>query len=212
MPPAIRVQIIEDNARYRSSLQHMVRLTEGLTLAASFSCAEDYLTTTPPPGADLTLLDLHLPDRDGLQLIPPLLKQHPKGNILVLTQNADHRTTLEAIRLGVSGYLLKDTPIASIREALFEIQQGACLIDPQLSRIVLQALTGRGRPGGDRLLSQREEEILRLLSLGYLKKEIAEQLHISYRTVAQHTENIYRKLQVPNVAAAVAAAIRKGLI
>ena len=161
---------------------------------------------------DIILLDLHLPGKSGLQLIPILRKEMPDTDILVLTQNDDYYTTIEAIRLGVAGYLLKDSPVASIREAIIEINQGSSIIDPQLSRIVLKALSGNPDLSDEQLLTSREQQVLELLAMGYVKKEVADQMEVSYRTIAQYTESIYKKLQVANVAAAVAAAIRKGLI
>jgi len=186
-----------------------------MELVASYPSAEAYLEASDSnrtAEVDIVLLDLHLPGKSGLQLVPVLSKEIPDSNILVLTQNDDYRTTLEAIRLGVSGYLLKDAPIASIREAIIEVHEGGCVIDPQLSRIVLKALSSDSNLDEENLLTPREQQVLGLLAMGYAKKEVADHMEVSYRTVAQYTESIYKKLQVPNIAAAVATAIRKGLI
>jgi DNA-binding NarL/FixJ family response regulator len=215
MPETLKILIIEDNRQYTESLKRMIQVSEQMEFATNYTSAEAYLEH--PRGADLKtidviLLDLHLPRKSGLQLIPILRKEMPESNILILTQNDDYHTTLEAIRLGVSGYLLKDSPIAAIREAIIEVHDGGSVIDPQLSRIVLKALSGSSDPDGGNLLTSREQQVLELMAMGYLKKEVADQMGVSYRTIAQYTEGIYKKLQVPNVAAAVAAAIRKGLI
>lgn len=215
MADKIRILIIEDNRQYTDSLKHMIRMAERLEFVAAFPSAESYINDASGSEAvdfDIGLLDLHLPEKGGLQLIPTIQANSPSSNILVLTQDSDFRTTLEAVRLGASGYLLKNAPIASIREAIIEVHEGGCTIDPQLSRIVLRALAGSPSNEDNGILSSREQEVLKLLSMGYVKKEVADQLGIGYRTVAQHTENIYHKLQVPNIAAAVGAAIRKGII
>ena len=215
MPEAIKILIIEDNPQYTQSLQTMISVSEQMEFIASYESGEAYLESlseNTAEVADIVLLDLHLPGKSGLQLIPIIRKEMPESNILVLTQNSDYHTTIEAIRLGVAGYLLKDSPIASIREAITELHQGSSIIDPQLSRIVLQALSGNTEIDDENLLTEREQQVLELLAAGYVKKEVAERMGVSYRTVSQHTENIYKKLQVPNVASAVAAAIRKGLI
>lgn len=215
MPEVIKISIIEDNPQYTQSLQTMISVSERMEFIACYESGESYLESLDKntvEDADIVLLDLHLPGKSGLQLIPIIRKEMPDSNILVLTQNSDYQTTIEAIRLGVAGYLLKDSPIASIREAITELHQGHSIIDPQLSRIVLQVLSGNSEVSNENLLTEREQQVLELLATGYVKKEVGQHMEISYRTVSQYTENIYKKLQVPNVAAAVAAAIRKGLI
>ena len=215
MPEAIKILIIEDNAQYTKSLQTMISVSEQMEFIASYDSGEAYLKSLSENSTevvDIVLLDLNLPGKSGLQLIPIIRKEMPDSNILVLTQNSDYHTTIEAIRLGVAGYLLKDSPIASIREAITELHQGSSIIDPQLSRIVLQALSGNTDLDDENILTKREQKVLDLLAMGYVKKEVAERMGVSYRTVSQYTENIYKKLQVANVAAAVAAAIRKGII
>ena len=211
MTQPIRILIIEDNRQYIESLKQMIDLSDRMEFVAAYTSAEAYMDS-PQETADIVLLDLHLPGKGGLQLVPELTKELPDGNILVLTQNDDYHTTLEAIRLGVSGHLLKDAPIASIREAIIEVHEGGSVIDPQLSRIVLKVLSSGSDLESKNILTKREQQVLEFLAMGYVKKEVAARMNVSYSAVAQYTENIYKKLQVPNIAAAVAAAIRKGLI
>ncbi len=214
MAQVIKILIIEDNIQYTNSLKQMIEISDNMEFVKNFTSAEAYLDSVSDAYkmVDVVILDLHLKQKSGLQVIPILRQRIAESNILVLTQNADYHTTLEAIRLGVSGYLLKDSPIVSIRQAIFEVREGSSVIDPQLSRIVLKALGGASDLDGKNLLTAREQQVLKLMAMGYLKKEVADRMSISYRTVAQYTESIYKKLQVPNIAAAVAAAIRKGLI
>jgi DNA-binding NarL/FixJ family response regulator len=143
--------------------------------------------------------------------VPLLRERVPKAGVVVLTQNDDYRTVLEAIQLGVVGYVLKDTPVADLRRVIREVHDGGSVIDPQLSRLVLEAFRD-GESTEASPLSERERQVLELMAMGYVKKEVAKELGISYGAVALYTSNIYEKLQVPNVAAAVAAAIRKGMI
>ena len=215
MSETIKILIIEDNPQYTQSLQTMISVSEQMEFIASYDSGEAYLESLSENSAevvDIVLLDLNLPGKSGLQLIPIIRKEMPKVNILVLTQNNNYHTTIEAIRLGVAGYLLKDSPIASIRESIRELHQGHSIIDPQLSKIVLKTLSGNTDLDDENILTKRELQVLELLAMGYVKKEVADRMDVSYRTVSQYTENIYKKLQVANVAAAVAAAIRKGMI
>lgn len=210
----LKIVIVEDNRAYARSLQEVILNSGRMECVGVYPSAEDccsaFQVSTPPP-ADVFLLDLKLPGKSGMTLIPVLRHVMPAASILVLTNNDDYRTVLEAIQLGVVGYILKDTPIAELRRAIFEVHEGGSIIDPQLSRLVLKAFNEKDA-GVESPLSERERQVLELLAMGYVKKEVADGLGISYSAVALYTANIYEKLQVPNIAAAVAAAIRKGLI
>lgn len=214
MSKKIQIVIVEDNAAYARSLQEIIRTSEDMECIGTYTTAGKCrlaFNTDPPPQADIVLLDLKLPDHGGLSLVPLLRERVPDAGIVVLTQNDDYRSVLEAIQLGVVGYILKDTPVADLRRAIREVHDGGSVIDPQLSRFVLKAFRS-GANTETSPLSEREQQVLELMAMGYVKKEVANELGISYGAVALYTSNIYEKLQVPNVAAAVAAAIRKGLI
>lgn len=214
MSDPIRIVIVEDNATYVRSLLEILEASENMecigTHATARECSAAF-TAEPPPEVNIILLDLKLPDQGGLSLVPILRERVPEAGIVVLTQNDDYRTVLEAIQLGVVGYVLKDTPVADLRRVIREVHDGGSVIDPQLSRLVLKAFR-EDQNAEASPLSARERQVLELMAMGYVKKEVAEKLGISYGAVALYTSNIYEKLQVPNVAAAVAAAIRKGLI
>ncbi len=166
--------------------------------------------------AELLSETIEKPTEQQTRLLTSLLKNarltsREARQLVRLVKADDYRTVLEAIQLGVVGYILKDTPIAELRRAIFEVHEGGSIIDPQLSRLVLKAFNEKDA-GVESPLSERERQVLELLAMGYVKKEVADGLGISYSAVALYTANIYEKLQVPNIAAAVAAAIRKGLI
>jgi len=216
MSQKVRLLIVEDNATYAKSLQEIIAASEDMECIgrhATAGACRDAFEQDAPPEADIILLDLKLPGGSGLSLVPLLRERAPDMNIVVLTSNDDYRTVLEAIKLGVVGYVLKDTPVAELRRIIREVHEGGSVIDPQLSRYVLKAFQGAEEESSDASpLSEREREVLELMAQGYVKKEVAEKLEISYSAVALYTSNIYEKLQVPNVAAAVAKAIRQGLI
>ena len=210
----IQIAVVEDNPAYARSIQEIIASSEGMECYGVYHTAEDCsqaFQTGNPPRVDVILLDLKLPGTSGMTLIPFLRKVTPQAGILVLTSNDDYRTTLEAIQLGVVGYVLKDTPVAALRQAILDVHEGGTVIDPQLSRLVLKAFQDKGN-GEDNPLSKRERQVLELMAMGYAKKDVATELGVSYSAVALYTANIYEKLQVPNIAAAVSTAIRKGLI
>ena len=214
MSPPIRIIVVEDNKPYAESLREMSEMSDMLEWLGVYQSAEDCLAAFEEErmkSADVLLLDLQLPGKSGMSLIPHLRRTFPKLRILILTRNEDHLTALEAIQLGVGGYVLKDATIRAIRRAIIEVHHDGCVIDPQLSRLVLRAADA-GVPAGENPLSKREREVLELLSTGLVKKEVADSLGIGYSAVALYTANIFRKLEVENVAAAIATAIRKRLI
>lgn len=215
MNPPIRIAVVEDNRAYSRSIREIIAATEEMEWLGDYPSAEDCslaFQAPSPPDANVILLDLGLPGKSGMTLIPTLRKACPHAAILVLTSDDNYRTVLEAIQLGVAGYILKDTPVAELRRAIREVHEGGSVIDPQLSRLVLNAFRAGDGEGADNPLSTRERQVLELLAMGYVKKEIAAELGLSYSAIALYTANIYEKLQVPNVAAAVGAAIRKRLI
>lgn len=216
MKESIKIIIVEDNRTFARSIQEIILSGEAMDCIGHFSNADECRSAfqsdeSPALKADVILLDLKLPGTSGMTLIPQLRKLVPQVAILILTHNDDYHTVLEAIQLGAVGYLVKDTPVADLRRAIREVHEGGSVIDPKLSRLVLKALT-EIEPTSSSTLSKREQQVLELMAAGYVKKEVAEQLGISYSAVALYTANIYEKLQVPNIAAAVATAIRRGLI
>lgn len=210
----IEILIVEDNSAYLDTLKEMIEHTEGMKYLTAWRNAESAVKQlrheTFPADAQL-LLDLHLPGDGGLTIIPAFRHACPDGNVIVVTQNDNELAVLEAIQAGAVGYLLKNSPIAELRAAIREIHSGGSFIDAKLSRHVLHALGGRSE-NGESVLSSRELQILELMAMGKVKKEVADELGISYHAVALYTRNVYKKLEAPNITAAVATAIRRRLI
>jgi DNA-binding NarL/FixJ family response regulator len=210
----IEILIVEDNAAYLDTLKEMIEATDDMTLHTAWRSAESAVNALCHgdfPSEALLLLDLNLPWDGGLSVIPAFRKACPEGNVVVLTQNDNELVVLEAIQAGAVGYLLKDSPIAELRAAIRDIHGGGSVIDAKFSRYVLQALGGHTESNQE-VLSPREHQVLELMAMGKGKKEVADQLDISYHAVALYTRNIYKKLESPNITAAVATAIRRGLI
>ena len=210
----IEILIVEDNAAYLDTLKEMIEATDDMSFHTAWRSAESAVRAMSqgdfPCDAQL-LLDLHLPGNGGLSIIPAFRKACPEGNVVVLTQDDNELVVLEAIQAGAVGYLLKNHPIAQLRAAIRDIHDGGSVIDAKFSRYVLHALGGRTE-GDQDVLSPREHQVLELMAMGKAKKEVADQLEISYHAVALYTRNIYKKLESPNITAAVATAIRRGLI
>ena len=210
----IEILIVEDNAAYLDTLKEMIEATDDMSFHTAWRSAESAVNALRHgdfPSEALLLLDLNLPGNGGLSVIPAFREACPEGNVVVLTQEDNELVVLEAIHAGAVGYLLKDSPIAELRAAIRDIHGGGSVIDAKFSRYVLQALGGRTE-GNQDVLSPREHQVLELMAMGKGKKEVADQLDISYHAIALYTRNIYKKLESPNITAAVATAIRRGLI
>jgi len=214
MDQKITLMLVEDNRAYAKTLLDMIELSQGMEALDHFYSTEACLSALKAPDAprpDVLLLDLNLPGKDGLTMLPAIRHATPETEVIILTQNNNYHTVLQAIQLGAVGYLLKGCTIAEIRETIREVHGGSTFIDPQLSRMVLNALCQNDALEKNPL-SPRETEVLELLAQGFSKKEVADQLTLSYHAIALYVRNIFKKLEAPNIAAAIATAIRQGLI
>lgn len=211
MNEAIRVITIEDNPNYQELLQSALELLDGVECVGGFLSYESFRDAAPEP-PDSILLDLNLPETSGLDALPEIKKRMPDTEIIMLTQNDDYPNVLKAIQRGASGYIIKGGSMNEIHQAILDVHNGASVIDPRLSRIVLSTIAGAPPETKDNPLSPREVEVLSAMADGLTKKEVADQLNLSYYTIDHYTRNIYDKLKSPNIAASIATAIRKGMI
>ncbi len=212
----IRVTLVEDNPRYREVIVLALKHEPGLQLASQFGTAEIALRSLRdnPDGEapDLILLDLRLPGMDGLEALPQFLAAAPRVKIMILTQSDNDADVLRAISLGASGYFLKSSTISMIVEGIRTVMNGGASLDAGIARFIVKALKTRLPKGAaEGLLTARQMEILTLLSEGFLKKEIADRLTLSYATVDEHVAHIYERLGVRNAPSAVNKAHILGL-
>jgi DNA-binding NarL/FixJ family response regulator len=161
---------------------------------------------------DLILLDLRLPGMDGLEALPWFLKALPTAKVIILTLSDAEADVLKAIKLGASGYLLKSSRADQLTEGIRSVMAGGASLDAGVARLIIDTLQTT-LPGNKpkQLLSKRELEILSLLAEGHVKKEICNQLKISYSTVDTHVGHIYNKLDASNAPAAIHRAHKLGL-
>lgn len=222
---ALRVAVIEDDARYRSSLGQLLGHVEGFELAASFEtpapalkAAEAASRRGEGPGWELVVTDLDMPGIGGIEATRRLKALHPSLKVVVLTVFEEPATILEAICAGADGYLLKKSRAPELLSGLRAIASGGAPLTPAVARRVLDLMRDLGGAFGDstaphRLdLTEREQQVLRGLVEGLSYKQVGDVLGIGLGTVRTHVTGIYRKLQVHSVAEAVGRAVRERLV
>ncbi|HAO96044.1 MAG: LuxR family transcriptional regulator [Roseibacillus sp.] len=212
----IQVWLVEDNEVFRRNVQRVINSLEGMTCEGSFDSAEatfKALQTNPAP--DVILLDVQLPGVDGIAALTEFREAIPETRVIILTVFDDADKIFRAVCAGASGYVLKASGTDKIGEAIRQVMGGGAPMTPEVAKKVLDAFANSDLlPGekGDYGLTAREQEILRLLAEGLLKKEIADALSISVNTVSTHLRRVYDKLHVNTNTGAVAKALREGII
>ncbi len=208
----IRLLLIEDQP---TILEKQRRLLEGFPQLEIVGSARDGRTGLELIRAlepQVVLLDLGLPDLDGLEVVREVKARQPAVEILIFTIFEEEARVLEAVRAGASGYLLKGTPAERIVEAIGEVSRGGSVIQPQLARRLLRHFQTEAASTSASALTPRETEILQLIARGLSNRDAAETLGLSRATVRTHLEHIYAKLEVSNRTEAVTEAIRRGII
>jgi DNA-binding NarL/FixJ family response regulator len=167
--------------------------------------------------ADVLLLDLNLPDRDGLDLLPELTKKYPELKVIVVTMYDHPKFIQESFKSGASGYILKSSGFSELKKAIIEVTGGNRYIGDGLMMFPKEIVEQKNGKFDDTYsiknkLTKREKEILILISQAKSSKEIAEVLFISDQTVSVHRKNIMRKLNVNNTASLIKFAIQNNLI
>lgn len=200
----IKICLIEDIADIRNGLQSIILDDDRFELQKSFVTAEEAIAELPLFQPDVVLTDINLPAKSGIDCVRELKPQFPQMQFMIFTIYEDNDQVFEALKAGSSGYILKNTAPAKIIESLVELYEGGSPMSPKIARKVLTAFNSAPVENDvNDILSKREQEVLELLSKGFLYKEIAEKLNISISTVKRHLNSIYTKLQVQNKVEAV---------
>jgi DNA-binding NarL/FixJ family response regulator len=211
MSARITVAIVEDDPRIRRNLAAMLGTADDIECVAQCPSAEDALAKLPTLKPRVVFMDINLPGMSGVECVRSLAAVEPKPQIVMLTSYDDSDAIFSSLSAGACGYLLKPIRTAQLLAAVRDVYAGGAPMSGHIARRVVEAFkkpTPTAASPAAESLSQREQEILQLLSEGYLYKEIAERLGISYSTVRTHIERIYGKLHVQSRAQAVAKVAR----
>ena len=195
----IKIAVVEDVYDYRKVLQLIINSSPELKCVGAYENGNSAIEEIPLVNPDIVLVDLNLPDISGIEVIRTLKPQYPAMQFMVLTVYEEDAKILNALSSGANGYLLKNTNPSNILNAILELNAGGSPMSSQIARKVVNYLntsTVQHYNPFEELLTNREREILNLLSKGLLYKQIASQLFISVETVKSHCHNIYDKLHV----------------
>ena len=193
----ITLSIAEDLPEVRTSLEKLIKTQKDLLLLSSFPNAEvamPYLLEQQP---NIVIMDINMPGISGIDCIRKIKDDCPGTQFMIFTIYENDDKVFDALAAGASGYLLKKTPGDKIIEAIHELHEGGSPMSSQIARKVISYFKEKTKQGHDDL-TNKENEVLLLLSKGFLYKEIAIQLHITLGTVTQHIHRIYEKLHVNN--------------
>jgi DNA-binding NarL/FixJ family response regulator len=194
----IGIAIVEDNQEILASLQRIIARSPNLRCVCSCATGTNALQTIPQHRPEVVVMDLQLPDISGIECTARLRDLAPESRVLVYTVYAESERVFHALEAGACGYLLKSSTTAEIVEAITDVNQGGAPMTGEIARKVVEFFrkprTSPSKEGEG--LSAREEEILHLLARGFVTKEIADKLEISFDTVRFHLKNIYAKLHV----------------
>lgn len=210
---AISVMITDDHSMIREGLKQLLELEGEFEVIEEacdgVECIEKLKKVTP----DVLLLDINMPNMNGLEVLQKINEMKFKVKVLVLTVHNEVEYLLKAVDIGVNGYLLKDSESAELKKAILSVVNGEDYIQPSLIPVLNAKMIDRNKDN-EKLekLTKRELQVLKLLSIGKLNRQVAEELEISERTVKNHVSNIFKKIDVKDRTQAAVFAIRNNLI
>lgn len=205
---SIRLLIADDHPIVRAGLQDVLGSQPDFEVIGEASTGREAVALSGRLRPDVVIMDLRMPEMDGVEAIGQIKAEHPEIQILVVTTYDSDADILPAIETGATGYLLKDTPRKELFQAIRDAAQGK----PVLTSSVAARLMERMRGPAEEALSSREIEVLKLVAKGASNKEIAGQLYVTEATVKSHLIHIFGKLGVSDRTAAVTKALDRGIL
>ncbi len=209
----LKVVLGDDHTLVRQGLHRAIEQTDDLRVVGEGSSGTEILRIVKETEPDVVILDIRMPEMDGIEAARHITGDRPETAIVILTAYDDRHFVIEAVRAGAKGYVLKSRDAEHLLRTVRLVAEGNMVIDPELVVAVADELaTAQKGARGTETLTERELEILQLLAFGYTNREIAGRLFISADTVKTHLEHVYQKLGASDRTAAVAEAMRRQLI
>jgi DNA-binding NarL/FixJ family response regulator len=215
-PPTklIRVLLADNHTLVRAGLRALLQNIEGIQVVAEAGDGREALHLIAVHQPDLVLMDIAMPEMNGLEATAHVVKEFPQVRVIILSMHANEEYVLQALRTGAMGYVLKDAGIGELELALRAIASGETYLSPAVSKHVVADYVRRvgGESSSLEQLTARQREILQLIAEGRTTKEIAQLLYLSVKTVETHRMQLMKRLDIHDVAGLVRYAIRMGLV
>ncbi|MCT8136876.1 response regulator transcription factor [Anaerobacillus sp. CMMVII] len=208
----IKVMLIDDHTVLRDGLKSIFEMEDDISVIGEAESGEVALEEVPKLMPDVILMDINLPDQNGVEITRQIKEKYKDIKVLILTMHSHEEYFMSAIREGADGYLLKDAPSEQVVEAVRTVMRGEGVIHPSMTKKLLTFHQQQTTATRETELTEREKEVLTCLVRGLSNKEIAEQLFISDKTVKIHVSKIFKKINVKSRSQAVIHAIQHQIV
>jgi len=209
---ALRVVLADDHALVRAGIRKLLETMPDVEVVGEADDGARALELVRALRPDLVLMDVSMKHSNGIETTAQLKKEFPDVRVIIVSMHATEEHVTRALRVGASGYLLKDAAAVELGLALEAVRRGETYLSPRVSKRVVDHFVERPAAGETAELTERQREILRLIAEGHATKEIAHLLRISVKTVETHRTHLMQRLDIHDVAGLVRYAIRNGLI
>ncbi|MGN7296706.1 response regulator [Ferdinandcohnia sp. SAFN-114] len=208
----IKLMLVDDHAVLRDGLRNILELEDDIRVVGEAVSGDDALKNVPMCEPDVILMDINMPEKNGVEVTGILKKKYPSIKVLVLTMHNHDEYFMAAIREGADGYLLKDAPSEQVVEAIRTVARGESVIHPSMTKKLLNFHQQQQEQPKENVLTEREMEVLQCLVEGMSNKEIADRLFISDKTVKIHVSKIFKKFDVKSRSQVVIYAVQNKLV
>ena len=210
----IRVLLADNHTLVRAGLRALLQNIEGIQVVAEAGDGREALHLIAVHQPDLVLMDIAMPEMNGLEATAHVVKEFPQVRVIILSMHANEEYVLQALRTGAMGYVLKDAGLSELELAVRASVRGETYLSPAVSKHVVADYVRRvsSEPSSLEQLTSRQREILQLIAEGRTTKEIADLLYVSVKTVETHRLQLMKRLNIHDIAGLVRYAIRMGLV